>query len=317
MRARSSDKKTFSCECISSVFVAGDTVRLEFIWPGPVPRGGQFFLVKPQRTGVFLGRPLSVAGWKPRIPAAQNDVAERRIQADRRLVSSRYANTNLRLITNRRVYKDRRQSTAGILQFLVTRRGQGSRELVNLRPGEEAELTGPLGNFWAQMDITTHSSRIPHLPGGDSASPIALVGGGVGIAPLLAYIPELRGRFRNSVPFDFYAGFRTGSYGLENVVARSLIIATEDGSQGLKGRIPDFFAPSGYRAVLVCGPEPMLKTVADVCIAGKIPCFLSIEKHMACGVGACLGCTVKTTKGNRRCCTDGPIFRAEEICFEQ
>jgi len=317
MRSGSTDKKTFSCECISSVFVSGDTVRLEFIWPGPVPRGGQFFLIKPRRSGVFLGRPLSVAGWKPRIPYAQNETVERRVQADRRLVSSRYANTKLRLITNRRVYKDRRQNTAGILQFLVVRRGQGSRELTDLRPGEEAELTGPLGNFWAQMDLNANFPGIAHPPGGKPAGPIAMVGGGVGIAPLLAFITELKGRYRNRIPFDFYAGFRTGSFGLENIIARSLIIATEDGSQGLKGRIPDFFTPLGYRAVLVCGPEPMLKTVGNACIASRIPCYLSMEKHMACGVGACLGCTVKTTKGNRRCCTDGPIFRAEEICFEQ
>ena len=253
------NKRTFLCECISSVFVSGDTVRLEFIWRGPAPRGGQFFLIKPRRSGVFLGRPVSVAGWKPR---------------DQNMPGA-----------------------GGILHFFVVRRGQGSRELTDLRPGEEAELSGPLGNFWAGVDI----------PGG----PVALIAGGVGIAPLAAYTPELEGRI-----FDFYAGFRTGSFGLENVKSRSLVIATEDGSQGLKGRIPDFFTPSGYSGVFACGPEPMLKAVGDACIACGIPCFVSMERRIACGVGACLGCTVKTTRGNRRCCADGPIFNAEEICFD-
>jgi NAD(P)H-flavin reductase len=174
--------------------------------------------------------------------------------------------------------------------------------LAELRPGEEAELIGPLGNYWGQAELSKDTAK---------AGPVALVGGGIGIAPLLAYALEPEKR-----PFDFYAGFRTGSFGLENIKPRSLIIATEDGSQGLKGRIPDFFTPSGYSAVFACGPEPMLKAVADSCIAGGVPCFISMEKRMACGVGACLGCTVKTVGGNRRCCADGPIFNAEEIDFD-
>ena len=255
------------CECTGSSFVTGDTVKLDFLWPGPAPRGGQFFLVKPRRTGVFLGRPISAAGWKPRDPSEPD--------------------------------------SEGTLSFLVVRRGRGSRDIMDLRPGEEAELTGPLGNCWAEMQDPADSS------GDQSKAAVALVSGGVGIAPLLIYASEL-----GKKPFDFYAGFRTGSYCLETIKPRSVIIATEDGSQGLKGRIPDFFTPIGYSAVFACGPEPMLKLVGDVCIASEIPCFISIEKNMACGVGACLGCTVKTTKGNRRCCKEGPIFKAEEVCFD-
>jgi len=300
-----SPKKTFLCECINSVFVAGDTVKLEFIWPGPAPRGGQFFLIKPRRTGVFLGRPLSVAGWRPKVLSTPYKNAERRVKIDRRLISNRYVNTSLRLITNRRLNTDRRQNTGSILGFLVVRRGAGSRELVDLRPGEEALLIGPLGNFWAQMDIQTN------LPRGKAAGPVALIGGGAGVAPLTAYAQELGDR-----TFDFYAGYRTGAFGLENIRPRSLVITTEDGSQGLKGRITDFFTPTGYSMVFACGPEAMLKVAGDACIANETPCFISLERHMACGVGACLGCTVKTTKGNRRCCADGPIFNAEEVCFD-
>ncbi|MCL2320177.1 MAG: dihydroorotate dehydrogenase electron transfer subunit [Treponema sp.] len=268
----SGPKRSFFCECTSSYFVAGDTVRMEFIWPGPAPRGGQFFLIRPRRTGVFLGRPVSVAGWKPSVPVHGGE-------------------------------EHSHAEAGGMLHFLVIRRGQGSRELTDLRPGEEAELTGPLGNSWDAADI----------PEG----PVALVGGGVGIAPLLAAVPEMGKR-----PFDFYAGFRTGSYGLDDIKTqspgpRSIIIATEDGSLGLKGRIPDFFTPSGYSGVFACGPEPMLRAVGDACIACGIPCFISMEKRMACGVGACLGCTVKTTRGNRRCCADGPVFNAEEVCFDR
>jgi NAD(P)H-flavin reductase len=198
--------------------------------------------------------------------------------------------------------------------------GQPGRELVDLRPGEEAELIGPLGNYWALADIFAPDSSEPCYE--DATEPIALVGGGIGIAPLLAFAEELGGRLRNPVLFDFYAGFRSGSFGLENIKSqassmRSLIIATEDGSEGVKGRITEFFPPAGYSGVFACGPEPMLKVVGDACIASEIPCFISLERHMACGVGACLGCTVKTTAGNRHCCVDGPIFNAEEICFDR
>jgi NAD(P)H-flavin reductase len=60
----------------------------------------------------------------------------------------------------------------------------------------------------------------------------------------------------------------------------------------------------------------MLKAVAHLCKTQEVPCFISMERHMACGVGACLGCTVRTVQGNRRCCVDGPMFRAEEVLFD-
>jgi NAD(P)H-flavin reductase len=95
-----------------------------------------------------------------------------------------------------------------------------------------------------------------------------------------------------------------------------VIVASEDGSEGKKGRIPDFLDPAEYAAVCACGPSAMLKAVAARSAAANVPCFVSIERRMACGVGACLGCTVKTKNGNRRCCADGPVFPAGEIVFD-
>ena len=253
-------KAAFFCECANSTALAEDIVSLDFIWSGPAPRGGQFFMIRPRRTGVFLGRPISVAGWK----AGENG--------------------------------------AGLLRFLVALRGQGSRELCALRPGEQAELIGPLGKPWP----------IPEK----KAEALALVGGGIGIAPLLALAAELGER-----PFDFYAGFRTGAYGLEKIMPRSLVISSEDGSAGVKGRITEFFSPTSYAAVFACGPEPMLELVSDACMTVGIPCFISMERYMACGVGACLGCALKAAANTalytdyRLCCTDGPVFRAGEIDF--
>ena len=159
-----SAKSALFCECISSVFIAPDIAALEFDWPGLPPRAGQFFLIKPRCSGVFLGRPISVAGWKQQ---AGED--------------------------------------GGVLRFLVALKGRGSRELADLMPGEEAELIGPLGNSWAKAGI----------PGNKPKGPLALVGGGIGIAPLLALTREL-----GKNPFDFYAGFRSGSFGLKNIKPR-------------------------------------------------------------------------------------------------
>jgi NAD(P)H-flavin reductase len=173
--------------------------------------------------------------------------------------------------------------------------------LGELRPGETLTLTGPLGNRWQDF--------ISGPPAGEISGKVALVAGGVGIAPLSALGDELGGGF------DLYAGFRSRPLGLEFLEKKAdrLIIASEDGSGGRRGRIPDFFDAGEYRAVFACGPEPMLRALAETC--GKVPCSISLERRMACGVGACLGCTVETAGGNRRCCTDGPVFPLREIYF--
>jgi NAD(P)H-flavin reductase len=252
-----------------------------------LPKAGQFFLIKPERSAVFLARPISVAGWS----VATED------RRDRSSTPDRIA-----------------------LRFLIAARGVGTEELAQLRVGERAFLTGPLGNSWWDKELAT---RI------EPASPIALISGGIGVAPLAAFAREL-----DSVgaAYDFYAGFRAASFGLEDLHPQSLVIATEDGCEGTRGLIPPLLVPQNYRAVYACGPVAMLKAVAGLCAAVSVPCFISMEKHMACGVGACLGCTIKTKLGsgatanrastnrdstNRRCCVDGPIFNAEEVVFDE
>ena len=191
------------------------------------------------------------------------------------------------------------QGVAPSLRFLIAARGAGSAELASLRAGDKLGVSGPLGNVWP-------------LPA-DRGGPIALVGGGVGTAPL----SFLATRLRNG-NYDYYAGFRSKRYGLSGAEgARKLLVASEDGTDGLKGRIPDFFDPNGYEAVYACGPEPMLKAVAEKCAAAGVACHLSLERRMACGAGACLGCTVRTVNGNKRCCADGPVFDAKELCFDE
>jgi len=255
------------CKIINNNFINNEIFRLDFVWPSAhtklaTPKAGQFFMIKPKQSAVFLGRPISVAKWEP-----------------------------------------------DTVTFLIALRGQGTRELAAMRTGEEAELIGPLGNAWADFLSTV-----------ENGGKIALIGGGIGLAPLNALLCET-----SAHRFDLYAGFRTGFkcdeeknalLGAANQ-ANNIIIATEDGTDGHKGRIPDFLEPGQYAAVCACGPEPMLKAVAEKCRAAGVPCFVSLEKRMACGVGACLGCTVKAVSGNRRCCADGPIFKADEVIFDE
>jgi NAD(P)H-flavin reductase len=257
------------------VATAPDSIfRLDFAWDGPVPRAGQFFLIKPERSAVFLARPISVAGWDSLASRAVSDTIA--------------------------------------LRFLIARRGTGTAELAQLRVGERAWLTGPLGNSWWDNDSAK------------ADAPIALIGGGIGVAPLAAFARELDRQGKRV--YDFYAGFKSASFGLEDLCPRRLYVATEDGEEGHRGRIPDLLAPQGYKAVYACGPVPMLKAVAALCKAVAVPCFVSMEQRMACGVGACLGCTVKVhgnvgstnhESQNRRCCADGPVFNAEELVFSE
>jgi NAD(P)H-flavin reductase len=279
-------KQCTQAELIANAVINREIFRLDFAWAGPAPRAGQFFLLRPERTSVFLGRPVSVFAWDGRR-----------------------------------------------LSFLIALRGRGTGELSMMRAGEQAELIGPLGNCWANFappDLLAQGYGpvepvwAESRPGAEKAGaekPIALVGGGIGIAPLAAFAAELK-----PGSFDCYAGFRTGLknedegaglLGPALANAAKKLIAAEDGGEGPMGRITDFLEATKYRAVYACGPEPMLRAAAAICGEAGTPCFISMERRMACGAGACLGCTVKTAGGGRRCCADGPVFSAEEICFDE
>lgn len=259
--------KQYQVSAVKALTPINDSMfRLDCGWTGNSPRAGQFFMLKPRRSGVFLPRPISAAFW---------------------------------------------DSASGTLSFLIVRRGKGTQELCALLPGETIELFGPLGNSWE--DFFTPDSAA-------SGKPYALIGGGIGIAPLLS-LPLLY----PSV-FDFYAGFRadfenetewTSLLGLVQPFVKKLVIAAESlkktsefHGEIRQGRIPDFLNPADYQAVFACGPEAMLTAVAEQCAAAPVPCYVSLERRMACGVGACLGCTVHKAEKNLRCCADGPIFPA-------
>ena len=198
------------------------------------------------------------------------------------------------------------------VSFSIAAKGTGIADFFAMHLEQSAELIGPLGNAWRDF--------LPQETNRTKEKKVALVSGGIGIAPLDYFSAELKQTQAENAPVvDFYAGFKTSPPRALLESARSyadtFVIATEDGSEGQKGFITAALDPAHYTAIFACGPQALLKALAVKCAQGNTPCFISMERKMACGVGACLGCTIRTFRGNRRCCADGPIFSADEIIF--
>lgn len=194
----------------------------------------------------------------------------------------------------------------GALELLVDAVGRGTEALCSMGDGMRLNLIGPLGNAF---DTAL---------GGDK--PCVLVAGGIGAAPLLflARAMEQSGR-----RFEFLMGARTASAMsfLDTVAAGiSVVKATDDGSLGFTGTaaglLAELLTSTSPSAIFCCGPHPMMKAVASIAATAAIPCRISTEERMACGIGACLGCAVKMKNGDMlRSCVDGPVFDAGEVAW--
>ena len=105
------------------------------------------------------------------------------------------------------------------------------------------------------------------------------------------------------------------SYGMDRFVpwCRDIYAATDSGKEGHHGLVTDLLDVSKYDIVLTCGPMVMMRGVAKLCAAAGVPCLASLEKKMACGLGACLGCTCHTKIGPVTVCKDGPVFNSQEV----
>ena len=187
----------------------------------------------------------------------------------------------------------------GQLHFLYKIIGKGTELLSKLKKGETIELLGALGNGF---------------PCNEVSGKIALVGGGIGIPPLFETAKYLT---KNKNKVDIFLGYKDELFAFEPFaeVCDNVFIASESGKEGYKGIITDIFHPQDYDAVFTCGPEIMMKKVKELCDTHSIPVWLSMESRMACGVGACLVCTCKTTEGMKRCCKEGPVFSGKTISF--
>lgn len=194
------------------------------------------------------------------------------------------------------------------LEFLILQKGTGTKEICSLRNGDKINLLGPCGNRFEIPVIAENKNP-------NEKCKICIVGGGIGIAPVAGFAETLTPK-----SYDFYASFKSGSYGLENIDANKLVITTDDGSVGMQGMLPvaltsQVLKDENYDVLYACGPTPMLAYLQKICIEAGVKCFLSMESRMACGVGVCLGCVIDTTEGKKRCCKDGPIFPGEILIF--
>ena len=184
------------------------------------------------------------------------------------------------------------------ITFLYQVVGKGTKIFSQLKIEDKLNIQGPLGNTFPVENL---SGRI------------GIITGGIGIAPMEFVVKSLQAE-----SVDFHCGFRNKSYLIEEIkkYVTNINISTETGSEGYKGYVTDLFKPENYDVVLCCGPEVMMNKVIKMCNDKKIPLYVSMEKHMACGIGACLVCTCKTINGNRRTCKDGPVFLGSEVILD-
>lgn len=185
--------------------------------------------------------------------------------------------------------------------------GSGTEIISTLKSGDKIRVMFPLGNSFPVLENAK----------------IALVGGGVGIPPLIHYLRE-----NSNSEIDFYYGAR-GSKELilmDSIkeLTDNLFISTDDGSYGIKGNVITSLEDNSknYNLILACGPYPMLKALNDYSIQNKTELYVSLEERMGCGFGVCMGCVVKVKKESpdaepySRVCKEGPVFKSDIIDWE-
>ncbi|MDY2959479.1 MAG: dihydroorotate dehydrogenase electron transfer subunit [Hornefia sp.] len=201
--------------------------------------------------------------------------------------------------------------TENSLTIIYKTVGKGTKYMSTLPVGKSLQVLMPLGNGFSLEKI---EKALSHSLS-DAAAPV-LIGGGIGLPPIFSLAKVLMKRGITPVVI---AGFNSKSdVILENefkAIGISPIITTVDGTYGKKGLVTEPFSElllKLHRAyVCTCGPEPMLKAIHQLAADGQF----SFEARMACGFGACMGCSCKTKYGNKRICTDGPILEKEEIIW--
>lgn len=201
---------------------------------------------------------------------------------------------------------------SGIIEILYQVVGFGSDHMTTLKQGDILDLLGPIGTPWnPPVDAKT----------------ALLVAGGVGAAPLYMLADQLTS---SGVQVEVIMGAQTekslvchGRYrqllNEKGGTASAVRCATDDGSFGHAGfcttLVEEDLQSKTYDYAAVCGPEIMMQIVSRTLLEAAIPCEVSFEKRMACGIGACLSCVVETTEGKQRACVDGPVFDARKVVF--
>ena len=210
------------------------------------------------------------------------------------------------------------------LRLVYRAGGKGTVEFSGMKQGETIDILGPLGNGFPLEEAAGKN--------------VYLIGGGIGVPPMLETAAQLfdAAALTAQPSADEEAAVSTAPTKIVSVLGyRSdcflktefdrygeTLVATEDGSSGAKGTVLDAIAEDGRtpEVIFACGPKPMLRALKAYAVEKNIPCYVSMEERMACGVGACLGCVCKSTAvddhtrvHNKRVCKDGPVFEAGEV----
>ncbi|MBR2838347.1 MAG: dihydroorotate dehydrogenase electron transfer subunit [Kiritimatiellae bacterium] len=200
----------------------------------------------------------------------------------------------------------------GRVTVLYKEVGRGTSALAKVRPGDALNVMGPLGKGFPES----------------CAGTALLVGGGFGVAPLYFLARRLLAAGAASGPVKLFVGGRTAADLLavdrfEALGGVEVHLATNDGSAGAKGLVTDplddelirLRNEGGRFELFACGPDPMLRAVAMRATGTGAKGWISMDRHMICGVGACYACIQKTVRGNSRCCVEGPVFAAEDLVW--
>lgn len=207
----------------------------------------------------------------------------------------------------------------GRLLLIYRVAGKGTRELAGLEPTMEISVEGPLGGGFRFGEASGGADS------GKEDGRTLLIGGGVGVAPLIYTARYLAEREPENKPL-FLLGVRSAEelfwQDYLKEFTEEIIVTTNDGSVGKKGfaidALPDILAAHDIRHIKICGPTIMMEGLAKLAMERGIECQVSLEKRMACGIGVCLGCTFEGKVSGKRwkICHDGPVFPAEEV-FEK
>lgn len=192
------------------------------------------------------------------------------------------------------------EKVTGTIRLVYRVVGFGTKEFSGLRADDTVEVMGPLGNGFEKKDKKA-----------------ILIGGGIGIPPMLELAKELK------CEKSIVAGFRDETFLMEDLEKYgNVYAASEDGKTGVKGKVLDAIKEYGIEGDIIyaCGPTPMLRAIKEYAIANDIEAQLSLEEKMACGIGACLACVCQSKEvddhshvHNKRICKDGPVFDAREV----
>ena len=199
----------------------------------------------------------------------------------------------------------------GILEFIFQIKGKGTEILSKKEEGELIDIIGPLGYGTFKFDDYKN---------------LAIIGGGIGVFPLYELAKCAKANNKN---VKTYLGFRSKDFVLLEEefrgVSDELILTTDDGSYSEKGFAINYLEKDledgKIDSIFACGPLPMLKAVQKLALDRNIPCQVSLEEKMGCGLGVCLGCAIKTARSTKEApeylhvCKAGPVFNAEDIEF--